>query len=267
MIILKIGGGTNINWEYIAQDLGEIIKSEPVIIVHGASTKRDQIAEKLGIPTKTITSPSGISSVYTNTDAIDVFLMTYAGLMNKRLVATLQQYGINALGLSGIDGKLWQAKKKEAVYSVENGKTKLITDNLTGRVDGINTTLLQILLTNGFVPVLCPPAITPNGEIVNTDNDWAVAMIAGAMKATAVVSLFEAPGLLRDRNDETSLIAKISVTELSGMMNVAQGRMKKKVLGAQKAIELGTSTIYWGDGRIQQPITNAMQGKGTVITG
>jgi acetylglutamate/LysW-gamma-L-alpha-aminoadipate kinase len=236
-----------------------------VVVIHGAGTRRDEIAQQLGIPTRTITSPSGVSSVYTDDRAIDVFLMAYCGLVNKRLVSIFQQQGMNAVGLSGIDGKLWQAKRKNAVYSVEHGKTKLITDNLTGRVETINDTLVTMLLTNGYLPVLCPPAISFENKIVNTDSDWAVAMIAASLSATRVVSLFEAPGLLRNLQDESSTIHRISADRLTEMMTVAQGRMKKKVLGAQKALENGVKTVYWGDGRIKQPITKALEGNGTVI--
>lgn len=266
MFLLKIGGGKNINIENIAQDLVEISKKEQVIIVHGASATRDEIAEKLGIPTKTITSPSGIFSVYTDEVAIDVFLMTYCGLINKRVVATLQKYGINAVGLSGIDGKLWQAKRKEAVYAQENGKTKLITDNLTGRVEQVNSELLHLLLNNGYVPVLCPPAFSFDDQIVNTDNDWAVAMLAGALNAQTIVSLFEAPGFLKDVNDVTSVIPNIDKNDLKTMLQYAQGRMKKKLLGAQKAFELSVQKIYFGDGRIERPVTAAISGKGTIIS-
>jgi len=267
MIILKIGGGKQIHFEYIAQDLVSIIKKEQVVVVHGASATRDEVAQKLRFPTKTITSPTGVTSVYTDDKAIDVFLMTYCGLVNKRLVAILQKHGINAVGLSGIDGRLWQGKRKDAVYVVKNGKTKLIKDNLTGRVEKINTVLLQLLLNKNYVPVLCPPAISFDNEIINTDNDGAVATMAGSLHAEIIVSLFEAPGLLKDVADETSVINKIPQYELQNMMQYANGRMKKKLLGAQKALELGVKKIYWGDGRIQNPITNALQGKGTVIVG
>ncbi len=84
MYLIKAGGGKTINWEYIAEDIVEISKTEKVVVIHGASAWRDEIAQKLNIPTKTITSPSGISSVYTDHHAIDVFLMVYAGLINKK---------------------------------------------------------------------------------------------------------------------------------------------------------------------------------------
>lgn len=266
MIIIKIGGGKAINIENIAKDLAKLIKTEHVVVVHGASATRDEIAKKLGVPTKTITSPSGVSSVYTDSNAIDVFLMTYCGLVNKKIVAAFQKQGINAVGLSGIDGGLWRAKRKEAIYAVENGKTKLITDNLTGKVESVNSGLLNLLLDNKYVPVLCPPALSFDMKIVNTDNDMAVAVLAKFLKAETIVSLFEAPGLLKNVADEKSVISHILKNDIASMMPFAKGRMKKKLLGADKAFNSGVKKIFWGDGRIINPISNALTGKGTVIS-
>src|SRR3989344_1315572 len=128
MLIVKVGGGKNINWDYVGLDLARSVVDDQVVLVHGASAPRDEIAKKLGLPTKTIISPSGITSVYTDESAIDVFLMVYCGLVNKKVVAKLQKVGINAIGLSGIDGRLWQAKRKDVVYAVSDGKTKIVRD-------------------------------------------------------------------------------------------------------------------------------------------
>lgn len=266
MILIKAGGGLHINWDYIARDVAIQVKKEPVVLVHGAGAVRDQIADKLNTPTRTITSPSGISSVFTDKPALDVFLMVYAGLMNKTIVAKLQSYGVNAVGLCGVDGQLWQAKRKANVLVREGNKTKLLTGNLTGRVEKINTSLIQILLQEGYTPVIAPPAITPSCEIVNTDNDWAVAVMAGQLQVKTVFYLFEAPGLLRDMNDPTSVIPHVPKEKLDEYLGFAQGRMKKKILGAKKAIELGVKTIYWGDGRVPNPIEQALKGTGTVIS-
>lgn len=266
MIIIKVGGGKTINWEAIARDVATISEKEHVVLVHGAGATRDEIAKQLNAPTKTVTSPSGISSVYTDKKALDIFLMVYAGLMNKTIVATLQQHGVNALGLSGVDGKLWRAKRKPDLIVQEGTKTKLMTGNLTGRVEEINTSLITLLLENGYIPVVAPPAISFDNEIVNTDNDWAVAVMAGALKVSKVVYLFEAPGLLKDVNDPTSVISHVRKDTLDEYLAFAQGRMKKKILGAKKAITLGVETIYWGDGRTETPVTDALSGKGTVIS-
>lgn len=266
MLLIKIGGGENINWEYICEDIALLIQGgEKIIVVHGANAVRDDIAERLRIPTKTITSPSGIASVYTDKKAIEVLLMAYCGLVNKEIVRTMQEHAINAIGLSGIDGKLWQAKRKNAIYAVENGKTKLIRNSFVGKVEKINAPLLQLLIQNQYVPVLTTPAISYENEIVNVDNDFAVAVMVQALEIKKVISLFGESGLLRDMNNKKSVIAKIKKQELEEYLTYTKGRMKKKLLGAKKAFENGLEAMYWGDGRIKHPIKNALEGKGTII--
>ncbi len=265
MLIIKTGGGAAINWDFIAQDAAKLSKKEKIIVIHGASVKRDEIAKALNAPTKTVVSPSGISSVYTDEKALNIFLMVYAGLTNKKIVAALQRHGLNAVGLSGVDGKLWQAKRKKHLLVLENGKTKLIKNNLTGRVEKINSGLIKLLIDNGYVPVLCPPAISDEGEIVNTDNDMATAVLAGSLGVTEIVVLFEAPGMLKNHKDEKSVIHNIAKSELDNLMQFAQGRMKKKIMGAKKALDLGVKKIYWGDGRVKNPVKNTLEGKGTII--
>ncbi len=266
MILIKVGGGKTINWDFIAEDIARLQKKEDIAVVHGASVKRDEIANKLGSPTKTVTSPSGITSVYTDEKAIEIFLMVYSGLVNKQIVATLQKHGVNTVGLSGVDGKLWQAKAKKELLVKDGNKTKLIRDNKTGRVEKINTDLIKILIKNKYIPVISAPAISFENEIVNTDNDWAAAVMAGALKADTLVYLFEAPGLLRNYKDESTLINKIPKEKLAEYFQYAQGRMKKKLLGVQKAFELRIKRVYWGDGRIKNPIANSLKGKGTIIS-
>lgn len=265
MMIIKIGGGRDIQWDYIARDIKTYLKREPVVVVHGANYIRDNLASSLGKPTRTIVSPSGISSVYTDSEAIDIFLSAYAGIANKRLVALFQKCGIPAVGLSGVDGGLFQAERKKNVYSVESGKTKLITDNLTGKVYKINTTLIKVLLNNNFVPVVCPPAISKEHDIVNIDGDMATAQLAAALKADKILFLFESIGLLKKFPDEKTRIKKISKDKLGEYINYAQGRMKKKILAATSALSSGVSTVYFGDGRIKKPVTHCLKGTGTII--
>jgi len=267
MILIKIGGGKKINLDYICEDIKTLInQGEKIVLVHGASVVRDEIAERLGSPTKTITSPTGISSVYTNKEAIDIFLMTYSGLVNKKIVAKLQFYGVNAVGLSGIDGQLWKGKRKKAVYSQEGKKIKLISDNMTGKVTEINVNLINLLLDNKYLPVVCPPALSEESKIINTDNDWAVAVMAGALKIEKMVVLFEAPGLLKKFCDESSLIKTVDKNKIDEYLIYTQGRMKKKLLGAKEAFRLGLKKIYWSDGRIKNPIINTLKGVGTIIS-
>lgn len=265
IVIIKVGGGKNINWDNVCTDIASLVKKEKVILVHGASSKRDEIAKKLGHPTKTVISPSGISSVYTNEKALEIFLMVYAGLINKQIVARLQKLGVNAVGLSGVDGRLWQGRRKEKTLVKEGKKIKLLTNNFTGKVERINAKLIKTLLANGFVPVVSAPAISYKGEIINVDNDLAVPVMAGALGVKKIVILFEAPGLLKDPSDESTLINQIRKDRIDDYLKFAQSRMKKKILGAKRAIAAGVKEIYLGDGRTKNPIRKALSGKGTVI--
>lgn len=265
MFIVKVGGGKSINWDYVCEDLASLLKKEEVILVHGASHKRDEIAEKLGQPTRTITSPSGFTSVFTDKIALEIFLMAYAGLVNKQIVAKLQRLSVNAVGLSGVDGRLWEGKRKSNTLVKNQGKTKLLRNNFTGRVERVNTELLQTLREAGFFPVVCAPGISYEGEIINVDNDWAAALMAKELKAKKLVFLFEAPGLLRNLNNEKTLIRKINKKNIEAVFKFAQGRMKKKILGAKIALEGGVREIYFADGRVKNPIQKALSGKGTVI--
>jgi len=265
MILIKAGGGRNLNWNGIAADIADLRRSVPVILVHGANAIRNDIAMRLGVPVRTVVSPSGVSSVYTDPEGLEVFLMAYAGVANKRVVACLQRWGVNAVGLCGVDGRLWQAKAKKDLYVMENGKTKLLRDNLTGRVENVNADLIRLLLDHGYVPVLCAPAISNEHEIVNTDNDGAAAIVAAAMGVRIMIYLFEAPGLLEDLERPDSLVPRIPRSAIQDYLPLARGRMQRKLLGAKRALEHGVMEIRFGDGRVERPVLDALAGKGTVI--
>jgi acetylglutamate/LysW-gamma-L-alpha-aminoadipate kinase len=266
MILIKAGGGAGLNWEGIAGDIAGLRSERAVILVHGANAIRADLANRLGIPIRTVISPSGVSSVYTDREALDVFLMAYAGLANKRIVARLLSHGVAAVGLTGVDGRLWEAAAKKDLYVVEDGKTKLLRDNLTGRVEKVNVGLLRTLLRHGYTPVLCAPAVTAEGEIVNTDNDTAAAFLAAAMKIRTVLFLFEAPGFLRDADRPDSVVDRVACDEIEGLMPSAKGRMQKKLIGARRALAGGVKEIIFADGRTEHPVRDALAGRGTVFT-
>jgi [amino group carrier protein]-L-2-aminoadipate/L-glutamate 6-kinase len=265
MILVKAGGGETVNWPGLAADIAAVRETESVIVIHGAHFLRDTLAARLGVPVRKVVSPSGVTSVYTDEEALDVFLMAYPGLANKRIVAHFVRSGVNAVGLSGVDGRLWQAKAKKDLLVRENGKTKLLRKNLTGRVDSVNVGLLRLLIEGGYVPVLSAPAISEEGEIVNTDNDGAAAVLAEQMGIERLVFLFEAPGLLRDPRRPETLVHRIPRSSLDEFMGCAEDRMQKKLLGVKRAFEGGAKEVYFGDGRGEHPLREALAGLGTVI--
>lgn len=264
MILIKIGGGKSLNWDGIAKDIKKI--PEKVVLVHGANGWMGEVTDKLGLSQKTIISPSGQTSRYTDEATMDVLTMVYSGLVNKKIVATLQRYGVNAVGLSGADGKMWLGKRKDTIFSQEGDKVKVIRDSLTGNVISINSSLIQLLSNSGYVPVITIPAITSGGELINVDNDRAVAVMVKDLKIQKVVMLFEAPGLLEDFRDEKSKITHIHKDQIDTYIKNTNGRMRKKLLGVKEAFSYGVQTVYLADGRIGSPVLSALQGKGTVIS-
>ncbi len=268
MIVVKIGGSAGINYSFVAKDIAKLHKAgRKLILVHGGSSETNEVAAALGHPAQFLTHASGMTSRITDRRTLEIFQMVYCGLINKRLVELLQIEAVNAVGLSGMDGRIFEGKRKEAVKYVENGKTKIHRGDFTGSVEKINTGLLNMLLDAGYLPVLTPPAISTEGIGINTDGDTAAAMLAEALKAEALLLLSNIPGLLANFPDEASLIPSIPISQVNDpkYMSVAQGRMKKKVLGAVQAVESGVGRVVFGDARIENPVTEALDGRGTVI--
>jgi acetylglutamate/LysW-gamma-L-alpha-aminoadipate kinase len=148
---------------------------------------------------------------------------------------------------------------------VENGKRKIIRDDYTGKIEMVNSELLMALLSMGYLPVIAPVAVSQKGEALNVDADRAAAMVASALKAETLLLLTAVPGLMKNFPDESTLIRQLPQNQLSAALEAAQGRMKKKVLGAEEALQGGVGKVIIADGRIASPISSALAGNGTVI--
>lgn len=266
LIVVKLGGTHGVDFSAICNDAAELLsQGNRFVFVHGGSAEANLLGESLGSPPRMITSPSGYTSRYTDRRTLEIFLMAVNGKVNSLLTEQLQLLGVNAFGLCGLDGKLMQAIRKDSIQSVENGKRKMIRDDFTGRIERVNTELLMMLLNSGYLPVIAPVAVSEKGEALNVDADRAAAMVASSLKAETLVLLTAVPGLMQNFPDESTLIRQLSQSQLSAAGEAAQGRMKKKVLGAEEALRSGVSRVIIADGRIQHPISNALRGNGTVI--
>ncbi len=266
LIVVKVGGSEGIDYAAVARDAAELWKQgRKLILVHGGSAETNRVATALGHPPVFLEHPGGLTSRLTDRKTLEIFEMVYAGKMNKLIVELLQRQGVNAVGLSGVDGRIFEGRRKKAVKYLENGKLKIRRDNLTGNVERVNTELLDLLLGAGYLPVLTPPAISYEGEAMNTDGDTAAAQVAVQMQAEALLLLSNVPGLLSDFPDEASLIPEIPAERVEEYMEFAQGRMKKKVLGAADAVKGGVGRVVFGDARVERPISAALSGAGTVV--
>src|SRR5207249_6929786 len=266
MIVVKVGGSLGINYEAVCNDLASIIKTGlRFILVHGGSAETNLVSERLGRPPRMVTSVSGYESRYTDRETLEIFEMVYCGKINKGIVENMQKRGINAVELSGVDGRIWEGNRKSAITIIEDGKRKVLRGEHTGRVERVNLDLIQLLLEHGYTPVLSPPAISYQGEAINVDGDRAAAILASALKAEKLIILSNVPGLLKDVTNESSLIKDIPFREIDNYVLYARGRMKKKVLGAVEAIRQGVKEVILADGRINKPISSALTGSGTII--
>jgi acetylglutamate/LysW-gamma-L-alpha-aminoadipate kinase len=192
--------------------------------------------------------------------------MVTAGRINKQLVERLQQLGVNALGLSGPDGRLLEGRRKSALRIVENGKRKVLRGEYSGVIEKVNTQLLTTLLDGGYTPVVAPLALSYEREMLNVDGDRAAAAIAAALNAKTLVILTNVPGLLRDISDESTLIPQVPFARAEDYLDrYAKGRMKRKLLGAVEALQDGVGRVIIADGRKPQPLRAALEEQGTVI--
>jgi len=264
--VVKLGGTQGVDFSAICRDAAALLKQgSRLVFVHGGSAEANALGKALGTPPKMIISPSGYTSRYTDRKTLEIFLMAVKGKVNSLLTEQLQMLGVNAFGLSGLDGKLMQATRKDSIQSVENGKRKVIRDDYTGKIETVNSELLMSLLNAGYLPVIAPVAVSEKGEALNVDADRAAAMVACVLKAETLILLTAAPGLMKNFPDESSLIRQLPQSQLAVAGEAAQGRMKKKVLGAEEALSGGVCRVIIADGRIQSPISAALAGNGTVI--
>ena len=262
MLLIKVGGGETINLAGIAHDLAAV--ETPKVIVHGANALRDDLAGRLGVEKQVLTSVSGYTSVYSDHELIDIMLMAYSGVRNKRLVELFQQNGVNAVGLTGLDGALVRAMRNKGIRVREGDKT-LIKRDLSGKPVAVNRKLLGLLIDNGYTPVVTMPVIDERNVAVNSENDDVVALMSAVLGAELVVHLIEAPGFLEDPEDPASVVPHISRSELARWEEVATGRMKRKLLAIRRLVQSGSTKVVIADGRVESPVSDVLAGQGTVI--
>ncbi|MHB8573200.1 MAG: [LysW]-aminoadipate kinase [Candidatus Dormibacteria bacterium] len=265
--MVKVGGGDDLDVAAICDDVArQVAAGLRLVLVHGGNRELSRVSTALGRPPRFVTSVSGIESRLTDDDTMNDFTMVYAGRVNKTIVAALQARRVNAIGLCGADGGLLRGPEKGALRVRElDGRERVIRGDRSGRVESVNRDLLMLLLESGYTPVISPPALSHQGRLMNVDGDRAAASVALALGADQLIILTDRPGLLRDPSDEDSLVRSLGVDELDRAMELAQGRMRIKVLAAREALAGGVKKVCIGDGRAGAPVAAILAGAGTVI--
>jgi len=259
--VIKLGGGAGVDHAAVLGNLAVRIKKhgEKWVVVHGCSAAANKLADALGYPAKTITSPSGHTSRYTDARTIEIYRAA-AAQVNQEMSAALLQHAVQAVGLAGPN--IITAARKTAIRALQNGKQIIIRDDYSGKITGVFWGVIETLLHGGFTPVIAPLAIGTAYEMLNVDGDLVAATVAKAVSAERLIILSNVPGLLKDVKDEKSLINQFKLGEVETYEQYAAGRMKKKLLAAQHAE--ATRTIL-ADSRLPNPIDAALGGGGTHI--
>jgi len=266
MITVKVGGDMvkkGLDPSFLL-DLKELAEKDRVVIVHGGGDIVTEIAEKLGKPQVFVKSPSGITSRYTDRETVEIYTMVMSGMINSKLVAELRRAGLNAVGLSGIDGALIRARRKKRIIIVdERGRRRIIDGGFTGRIVEVNVHLLELLIEGGYIPVVSPIAIGEENEFLNVDSDRAAANVAAQLKAEKIIFLTDVEGLML----EGRLVKKLDLSEAESLLGKVGAGMDKKLLASVEAIKGGVREAVITSGFIDKPLTKAIKHRvGTVIT-
>lgn len=263
MITIKIGGSVvdGLHPTTIS-DLKKVADQEQVILVHGGGKEVTKISEALGKEQKFIVSPGGIKSRYTDKETAEIFTMVMSGKINKMIVSMLQKNGINAVGLSGVDGRIIQAERKKKLIVVnEKGRKMIIDGGYTGKIQDVNSGLVRLILESGYVPVISPIAISEESDFLNVDGDRAAAYVAGKMGSDRILFLTNVDGLLM----EEKLVTKLSLAEAKAILPKIGFGMEKKILAATEALEMGVKQAIVANGQRENPISSAIANEGCTV--
>ncbi|MHA1384066.1 MAG: [LysW]-aminoadipate kinase [Candidatus Helarchaeota archaeon] len=268
LLVVKIGGkliSQEAEVSKVLDDIANLHKANQIILAHGGGPQINELLKKLGKSPVMVKSPSGMVSRYTDAETRDIAEMVMGGKINKDLVALLQSRGIPAVGLSGIDGAIIRAKKKDKLMIIDEttGKKRILRGDCSGKIEKINTKLLSVLLENGYLPVISALAISESHEPLNIDGDRAALYIGSALKADKLVLLTDVEGIIL--NNE--VVKTVGREEIDSLMEKVKGGMRKKLFASKEAINKGLKEIIIASGLVDQPISSALTGDiGTSIS-
>lgn len=261
IIVIKLGGSVMNHSDKLNMILQDIVLMKYIgarpILIHGGGKHISALMERVG---KEAVFHKGLR--VTDTDTMELTQMVLAGLINKDLVSTISRYGGQAVGISGKDGGLIKAQK------IENADIDL---GHVGKITKINPRIIQTLENDGFIPVVSPVANSPEGESLNINGDSAAMAVAEALSAEKLVYITDVKGILRNIDDESTLISKIKTKDVDHLINqgiVSKG-MIPKIKSACDALEKGVQAIHIISGMISHALLIELyteQGIGTKIS-
>ncbi len=257
IVVIKYGGNAMVNEELKNSVMGDIallsLIGIKVVLVHGGGPEINDMLSKINKKSEWV---DGLR--VTDKETVDIVQMVLAGKVNKSLVALLGRLGCKAIGLCGADGQLIKAKVKDERLGY------------VGEITEINPEPILDLLEKGYVPVISTTACDDEGNIYNINADTAAAKIAGVLKAESFMSMTDIAGILRDKDDPSTLIPKIYVSDIPQLINegIISGGMIPKIDCCGEAIRRGVKKVFILDGTVPhslliEALTN--EGLGTMF--
>jgi len=257
IIVVKYGGNAMINEDLKEAVMGDIVLLSligiKVVLVHGGGPEISDMLKKIGKESRFV---DGLR--VTDEEGMDIVQMVLAGKINKNLVNLLQNKGGRAIGLCGVDGHMIEAKQLKPELG------------FVGEITDVNTQPILDVLEKGYIPVISTVGCDNDGHTYNINADTAAARIAGKLKAESLISMTDIAGILRDKDDPSTLISKINVSDAPQLVRegVISGGMIPKVECCIEAIRQGVNKVFIIDGRIPHSIlieTLTDEGIGTML--
>jgi|BEDMetMinimDraft_2_1075160.scaffolds.fasta_scaffold00914_6 acetylglutamate kinase len=244
LILLKLGGEViRKNLENVLNQIGFI--AEKIILIHGGREIVNEYSLKVGIEPKFVTSPEGIKSRYTSLDELEIYVMTM-NLINKKITSILNSKGVPSIGISGVDGNLILAKKKDKIVILnEKGRKQIIDGGYTGKITKINVDLMNKLLNCYRCIVVSPIALDlEKGCMLNVDSDQVAAEIAKAMKISKIIFLTDVNGLKINEN----YIRTVKLSEIPALLSKTGFGMNRKLMMIYEAMKNGVNEVIIANG-------------------
>lgn len=257
VVVIKYGGNAMINEKLKEAVMGDIVLLSlvgvKVVLVHGGGPEISDMLKKIG---KESVFLDGLR--VTDSETMDIVQMILAGKVNKNLVKLIQTKGGNAIGLCGADGAMIKAKALDEKYG------------FVGEVEDVDIDPILGVLDYDYIPVVSTIGIDSDGNTYNINADTAAAAIAAKLKAECLITLTDIEGILRDKDDPSTLIKTIKTSEAPTLMQegIISGGMIPKIQGCIDAIENGVKKVFVIDGRIEHSIlieTFTDEGLGTML--
>lgn len=243
ILVIKYGGNAMINEELKAAVMGDIVLLSligvKVVLVHGGGPEISEMLTKTGKKSEFV---NGLR--VTDKETVDIVQMVLAGKVNKSLVNYIQNIGGKAIGLCGTDGHMIEAEMKNPELGY------------VGEITEIDTTPILDVLDKGYIPVISTIGCDKEGNIYNINADTAAAKIAGKLQAESFISMTDIRGLLRDKDDEETVIPVVNVSEAPQLIHegIISGGMIPKIECCIEAIRQGVGQVFIIDGRVPHSI-------------